>query len=203
MSKISTMLVALLILGAPSLTPAGPKEDVTAATQAWIDAMNSHDPERVVALYDPEAVLWGVGSGLSCRHASRSGPSVPRRHPHHHAALRQRPRSFPRLDLGRVAGLSGVPRRRLDAGAVPQLPAKDDRLWRMSLPGVCLDRRCGEYRSGVYIDTLAQLRRSRHTGGDRSSRISLPLSHYRAFDTLRFVPSAVEGRAGADLVERR
>jgi hypothetical protein len=62
MSRISTMLMALLIFGAPSLTAAGPKEDVAAATQAWIDAMNSHDPERVVALYDPEAVLWGTQS---------------------------------------------------------------------------------------------------------------------------------------------
>jgi uncharacterized protein (TIGR02246 family) len=62
MSRISALLMALLILGAPSLTPAGPKEDVTAATQAWIDAMNSHDPERVVTLYDPEAVLWGTQS---------------------------------------------------------------------------------------------------------------------------------------------
>jgi uncharacterized protein (TIGR02246 family) len=30
--------------------------------QAWIDAANSHNPERVVALYDPEAVSWGTGS---------------------------------------------------------------------------------------------------------------------------------------------
>lgn len=40
----------------------GAKEQVAAATQAWIDAMGSHDPERVVALYDPEAVLWGTTS---------------------------------------------------------------------------------------------------------------------------------------------
>jgi uncharacterized protein (TIGR02246 family) len=35
---------------------------VAAATQAWIDAVNSHDPERVVVLYDPEAVWWGTRS---------------------------------------------------------------------------------------------------------------------------------------------
>lgn len=62
MNRILALLTSLLILGSPSLTPAGPKEDVAAATQAWIDAMSSHDPERVVALYDPEAVLWGTRS---------------------------------------------------------------------------------------------------------------------------------------------
>jgi uncharacterized protein (TIGR02246 family) len=62
MNRILALLTLLVILGFPSLTPAGPKEDVAAATQAWIDAMGSHDPERVVALYDPEAVLWGTRS---------------------------------------------------------------------------------------------------------------------------------------------
>ena len=62
MNRIFGLVVPLLILGTPSLTPAGPKEDVAAATQAWIDAMNSRDPERVVALYDSEAVLWGTVS---------------------------------------------------------------------------------------------------------------------------------------------
>ncbi|HEV8675752.1 MAG TPA: SgcJ/EcaC family oxidoreductase [Methylomirabilota bacterium] len=62
MNRILALLTLLVILGFPSLSPAGPKEDVAAATQAWIDAMGSHDPERVVALYDPEAVLWGTRS---------------------------------------------------------------------------------------------------------------------------------------------
>jgi uncharacterized protein (TIGR02246 family) len=35
---------------------------VAAATQAWVNAMMSRDPERVVALYDAEAVLWGTVS---------------------------------------------------------------------------------------------------------------------------------------------
>ena len=62
MNRILALLTSLLILGTPSLTAAGPKEDVASATQAWIAAMNSHDPARVVALYDPEAVLWGTQS---------------------------------------------------------------------------------------------------------------------------------------------
>jgi hypothetical protein len=41
---------------------AGPKDDVAAATQAWVDGMNSHNKDRVVALYDQEAVLWGTRS---------------------------------------------------------------------------------------------------------------------------------------------
>lgn len=62
MNRIVALATSIVILGSASLTPAGPKEDVAAATQAWIDAMSSHDPDRVVALYDPEAVLWGTRS---------------------------------------------------------------------------------------------------------------------------------------------
>lgn len=62
MNRIFGLVTSLLILGSPSLALAGPKEEVAAATQAWIDAMSSHDAERVVALYDPEAVLWGTRS---------------------------------------------------------------------------------------------------------------------------------------------
>jgi len=58
----AALLTSVLMLGSSSPAPAGPKEDVAAATQAWIDAMNSRDTERVVALYAPEAVLWGTVS---------------------------------------------------------------------------------------------------------------------------------------------
>lgn len=56
------MLMSLLILVIPTLVLAGPSGDIGAATQAWVDGMNSHNAERVVALYDPEAVLWGTRS---------------------------------------------------------------------------------------------------------------------------------------------
>jgi uncharacterized protein (TIGR02246 family) len=62
MKCMPLVVASLLVLGVPALAPAGPKEDVAAATQAWVDAFNSRDPERVVALYDPEAVLWGTVS---------------------------------------------------------------------------------------------------------------------------------------------
>jgi uncharacterized protein (TIGR02246 family) len=62
MRRTVILLSTLLILTFPPPAPAGPKEDVAAATRAWIEAMNSRDPERVVVLYDPEAVLWGTVS---------------------------------------------------------------------------------------------------------------------------------------------
>jgi uncharacterized protein (TIGR02246 family) len=60
MNPIPHLALSFLILSFPAL--AGPKEEVAAATNAWINAMTSHDAERVLALYDPEAVLWGTRS---------------------------------------------------------------------------------------------------------------------------------------------
>jgi uncharacterized protein (TIGR02246 family) len=62
MKRVMVMLASLLILVIPMLALAGPKEDVGVATQAWIDGMNSHNGERVVALYAADAVLWGTRS---------------------------------------------------------------------------------------------------------------------------------------------
>jgi uncharacterized protein (TIGR02246 family) len=39
---------------------AGPKEDVAAATMKWGETLGQNDPDRVVALYAPDAVLWGT-----------------------------------------------------------------------------------------------------------------------------------------------
>jgi len=52
----------LLLLGMVPAAWAGAKEEVAAATQAWADAGNSKDVERILALYDAEAVLWGTVS---------------------------------------------------------------------------------------------------------------------------------------------
>ena len=38
------------------------KDQVASVTQAWAEAMTSHDAERVLALYDSDAVLWGTRS---------------------------------------------------------------------------------------------------------------------------------------------
>ena len=62
MQRMLGRIVSLLLLACPLLAAAGPKEEVAAAAQAWADGMSSHDIERVLALYDREAVLWGTRS---------------------------------------------------------------------------------------------------------------------------------------------
>ena len=62
MKRFLLMLTALILLATPSVSLAGPKEDVGAAMQAWLEGMNSHNADRVVALYDADAVLWGTRS---------------------------------------------------------------------------------------------------------------------------------------------
>jgi uncharacterized protein (TIGR02246 family) len=59
------LLVLITVLSACATTAhddSAAKEQVAAATRAWIDAMGNHDQEQVLALYDPEAVLWGTTS---------------------------------------------------------------------------------------------------------------------------------------------
>ena len=59
------VLALIAVLAACATTGGGDgaaKEQVAAATRAWIDAMGNHDQERVLALYAPDAVLWGTTS---------------------------------------------------------------------------------------------------------------------------------------------
>jgi uncharacterized protein (TIGR02246 family) len=62
MKHILLLVTAVVMLGVPALVLAGPKEDVAAATQAWVAAYDSRDPARITALYDPEAVFWGTSA---------------------------------------------------------------------------------------------------------------------------------------------
>ena len=39
---------------------AGPKEDVATARMKWGETLGQNDPDKVVALYAPDAVLWGT-----------------------------------------------------------------------------------------------------------------------------------------------
>jgi uncharacterized protein (TIGR02246 family) len=48
------------ILLAVTHASAGPKEDVAAATIKWGETLGQNDPDKVVALYAPDAVLWGT-----------------------------------------------------------------------------------------------------------------------------------------------
>ena len=49
---------ALLLIGANSF--AGPKEDVAAATAKWGEMLGQDDPDKMLALYATDAVLWGT-----------------------------------------------------------------------------------------------------------------------------------------------
>jgi uncharacterized protein (TIGR02246 family) len=57
------MLCALAFApGRPSLSAQTPADRRTPAVtlQAWVEAFNSRDPMRIVALYAPDAVFWGT-----------------------------------------------------------------------------------------------------------------------------------------------
>ncbi len=57
------ILATVLLFGCQTTPPPDTaRTEIAAATQRWIDGMTRHDIEGVVALYDPEAVLWGTRS---------------------------------------------------------------------------------------------------------------------------------------------
>jgi uncharacterized protein (TIGR02246 family) len=53
------VLSGMLLLIAAGAS-AGPKDDVAAATAKWGETLGQNDPDKVVALYAPDAVLWGT-----------------------------------------------------------------------------------------------------------------------------------------------
>ena len=59
----SLCLLALLLAStAAARRKPSVKEEVAAATAAWVAALNSREPARLTALYDAEAVFWGTTS---------------------------------------------------------------------------------------------------------------------------------------------
>jgi uncharacterized protein (TIGR02246 family) len=62
MRQLFVLVAALALAAVSPVALADPAEDVAAATQAWVDGMNHHDAAAVLALYDPQAVLWGTRS---------------------------------------------------------------------------------------------------------------------------------------------
>ena len=61
--RLTSALVFVLagtLLGTASVASAGPKEDVAAATIQWAQTLGQNDPDKVVLLYAPDAVLWGT-----------------------------------------------------------------------------------------------------------------------------------------------
>ena len=59
---MNRLIVFLLFTSLALRSGAGPKDEVTAATDAWIEAFASHDAGRIAALYAPDAVFWGTNS---------------------------------------------------------------------------------------------------------------------------------------------
>jgi hypothetical protein len=63
MRIISALLAAVFLFGCQTVpAPETSKAEITAVTQKWVEGMTRHDIDSVVALYDPEAVLWGTRS---------------------------------------------------------------------------------------------------------------------------------------------
>ncbi|WP_019142994.1 DUF4440 domain-containing protein [Noviherbaspirillum massiliense] len=63
MRVIIALLAALFLFGCKTgPAPDASKAEVAAATRQWVEGMTRHDIDSVVALYDPEAVLWGTRS---------------------------------------------------------------------------------------------------------------------------------------------
>jgi uncharacterized protein (TIGR02246 family) len=55
-----TLLTFIALLGLASPAWSSEKEDVAAAAARWAEAFAADTPDRIVALYDREAVLWGT-----------------------------------------------------------------------------------------------------------------------------------------------
>jgi len=63
MKQVGGYLIALALIVPPVLAStawAGDKEDVAAAAAKWADAFSAETPDRILALYDHDAVLWGT-----------------------------------------------------------------------------------------------------------------------------------------------
>ena len=58
----ATVPTAISTAPTVSAAPMSPKDQVAAATAAWVEAFNSRDPARITARYDPEALLWGASA---------------------------------------------------------------------------------------------------------------------------------------------
>jgi uncharacterized protein (TIGR02246 family) len=57
-----SIVAAAILFSLPALALNTSEGEIAAATRAWINAMNSHDPAQVTSLYASDAVLWGTRS---------------------------------------------------------------------------------------------------------------------------------------------
>jgi uncharacterized protein (TIGR02246 family) len=56
----SPVVLVLVLLGIAGAVWAGPKEEVAAATAQWATMFVDDNPDRILTLYAPDAVLWGT-----------------------------------------------------------------------------------------------------------------------------------------------
>ena len=56
----SPIVVLLALLGIAGAVWAGPKEEVAAATARWATLFVDDNPDQILTLYAPDAVLWGT-----------------------------------------------------------------------------------------------------------------------------------------------
>jgi uncharacterized protein (TIGR02246 family) len=56
----SPVVLLLVLLGIAGAVWAGPKEEVAAATAQWATMFVDDNPDRILTLYAPDAVLWGT-----------------------------------------------------------------------------------------------------------------------------------------------
>jgi uncharacterized protein (TIGR02246 family) len=64
--EVARILLALTVVLLPvgSVASAGLKEDVSAVTSEWGQALGEDDPDKVLLLYADDAVLWGTLSPM-------------------------------------------------------------------------------------------------------------------------------------------
>src|SRR5882672_10213321 len=56
----AALVLCIVLLSFSSSALVEPKADVAAATLAWGQALDEDDPEKVLAFYSDDAVLWGT-----------------------------------------------------------------------------------------------------------------------------------------------
>ena len=67
-SKLAGMiLVGLLAFGFSPAADAGPKDEAIAAVQEWVNAYNSNDLERLLAMSTPDALLPTISPILASK----------------------------------------------------------------------------------------------------------------------------------------
>src|SRR5712692_9998538 len=137
--------------------------------------------DRVGASRLPRAVsqaLHGrLGEGVHDGHARRGSLALPCGGPDHNPHVRECARSSAPMDLGALGRVHPLPRRRLDARALPVLSAQDAGLRGLPVPGVPGGGRRGLHRSGVLALAPPPLDRRRgRAGGARGGGSGVVLS---------------------------